>query len=294
MPGRLFDEDFLQRLQRLAVLAKRIAAARAASGQRRARRLGDGLEFADRRQYAPGDDVRFIDWPYYARMERLLIRLFHEHSEGSVRVLVDCSASMRVGQAKFDHARRVSAALAYVAMGSLDRVDVLPLADGLGEGVVTGRSRGRILQVLDFLERLTPAGPTRLAAAVEQFIRRHAQPATLFLVSDGIDIEGDLPRALALLRQHRDETALVHVIDPADADPPMLGPSRLRAVESEGRLAVNVTPALAESYRARWGEFCRATEKACLAGSASYVQAPTELPFERLVLQVLARMGLSP
>ncbi|RPI63335.1 MAG: DUF58 domain-containing protein, partial [Planctomycetaceae bacterium] len=74
------DERFLARLERLALIAKRLAAQ--GVGPRRSRRLGDGLEFADHRDYSPGDDPRFIDWPYYARMEKLLLRLFHEHGEG--------------------------------------------------------------------------------------------------------------------------------------------------------------------------------------------------------------------
>ncbi|MCK4601697.1 MAG: DUF58 domain-containing protein, partial [Phycisphaerae bacterium] len=113
-----FDEAFLARLERLHLIAKRMAA-RGPSGPRRSRRLGDGLEFADHRAYAPGDDIRFIDWPYYARMERLLLRLFHEHSESDVAILFDASASMAPGgvMEKFDYARRAAAALAYVAMG---------------------------------------------------------------------------------------------------------------------------------------------------------------------------------
>ena len=136
MPSkRLFGDEFLRRLQRLGLIAKRIRAVSAGPGQRRSRRLGDGLEFADHRAYAPGDDIRFLDWPYYARMERLLLRLFHEHSEGAVSLLLDSSASMQLGElCKFDYARRTAAALAYVAMASLDRVRVLPFAETLGDG----------------------------------------------------------------------------------------------------------------------------------------------------------------
>ena len=122
MPSdELFDDEFLRRLQRLGLLAKRINAAAPAAGQRRGPRLGDGLEFADHRAYAPGDDLRFLDWHYYARMEKFLLRLFHEQAEGSVTLMLDCSASMGLGAEapKFDYARRMTAALAYEETGTL-------------------------------------------------------------------------------------------------------------------------------------------------------------------------------
>ena len=95
---RLFDKQFLARLQQLHLIAKRLTA-RGAGGARRSRRIGDGLEFADHRSYEAGDDIRFIDWPYYARMEKLLLRLFHQRNEADVIILLDVSASMAPGGA---------------------------------------------------------------------------------------------------------------------------------------------------------------------------------------------------
>src|SRR5512140_2366958 len=92
------DEDFLARLERLHLVAKHVAS-RWSAGQRRSHRMGDGLEFADHRDYAGGDDIRFIDWPFYARMEKLLLRLFHEHSESDVAIMLDASGSMSPGAA---------------------------------------------------------------------------------------------------------------------------------------------------------------------------------------------------
>ena len=122
-----FDEGFLARLERLHLAGKHVAA-RERGGSRRSRRVGDGLEFADHRAYAPGDDVRFIDWPYYARMEKLLLRLFHEHSESEVGILLDASGSMAPAgsREKFHYALRAAAALTFVAMGGLERVVIVP------------------------------------------------------------------------------------------------------------------------------------------------------------------------
>jgi len=290
---KLFDDDFLRRLQRLGVLAKRLSAGAGAPGQRRSHRLGDGLEFADHRAYAPGDDIRFLDWPYYARMERLLLRLFHEHSEGAVTILLDASGSMSLGQTcKFDYARRTAAALAYVAMASLDRVHIVPFSDTPHEGLRTGRSRGQILQVLTFLEELTAGGRTGLARTIEAHARSNDSTGTVMLLTDGIDLTDELSAALALLNRHRDEVFFLHLVDRLDAEPSVLGPAQLSPIETSGRLSLNVTEVVLSSYRQRWREFVRGVEKTCLSRGAIYVQAPTRAPFERLVLRALQRAGV--
>ena len=290
---KLFDDEFLRRLQRLGLIAKRVSASSAAAGQRRARRLGDGLEFADHRAYTPGDDIRFMDWPYYARMERLLLRLFHEHSEGEVSILLDASASMGLGEVrKFDYARRTAAALAYVAMASLDRVRILPFAEGLSDGLHTGRNRGQILQVLDFLEALPAGGSTRLHASVAQYLQRYRQTGTVMIVSDLLEAGEELSDALMLLRQRRDDVIVLHVADRSDSSPELSGPAQLACVETDRRMSLEVSEAVLAAYAERWAGFVRGVEKACLGRGAVYVQAPTSAPFDRLVLEALQRAGV--
>ena len=291
--GKLFDDEFLQRLARLGMIAKRVSSASRGAGQRRARRLGDGLEFADHRAYAPGDDVRLMDWPYYARMEKLLLRLFHEHSEGIVTILLDCSASMALGEiSKFDYARRTAAALAYVAMSGLDRVRILPFSDELGAALHTGRNRRQILQTLEYLEGLAAGRNTRLGASVEQFFRKYNEPGTVIILTDMLESEDDLPGALAVLRQRSGDVILLQIVDKCDANPSMLGASQLSSVETDRRMNVNITQAVLDSYVKEWGEFVGLTEKTCLSKGAVYLQAPTSASFERLVLQTLQKAGV--
>jgi len=296
-----FDEEFLARLQRLHLIAKRMAA-RGSAGPRRSRRMGDGLEFADHRAYAPGDDIRFIDWPYYARMERLLLRLFHEHSESDVAILLDVSGSMATdgppggvpaGQpAKYNYARRAAAALAYVAMGSLERVILLPFAAGLGEPMRTGRNRAQILDVLDFLSALQPGGETHLRGSVEEFARRYRSAGTVIILSDLLDCSADLSDALARLQVQDFDVTVLHLYTPADASPLLRGPMLLHQVETAQRISMNVTEELLESYRLRWREFQAGCERTCVSRGATYVAAETSVPFERLVLQALRQAGV--
>jgi len=288
-----FDESYLSRLERLRLLSKRMSS-RPSPGLRRSRRLGDGLEFADHRDYVAGDDIRFIDWPYYARMERLLLRLFHEHSEADVMVLLDVSASMAAGgdMAKFDFARRVAAALAYVAMASLERVIVQPFAGELGDELRTGRNRDQIFAVLDFLDALRPDGPTALERCSALLGRRRERPGTLILISDLMECHQQLPAAGLRLRQAGGDCVVLQVYSPADAEPALSGSMRLEAAEGGGTMTLTVDEAVLESYRRRWGEFQAACERTCMGCGLTYVSACSDLPFDRLVLGTLGRCGV--
>ena len=291
-PHTLFDDDFLARLEQLHLLAKRLAAG-GASGPRRSRQIGDGLEFADHRDYAAGDDVRFVDWPYYARMEKLLLRLFHQHSDADVMILLDCSASMAPGgdAAKFDYARRLAAAMAYVAMGSLERVTLLPFAQQPAPPLRTGRNRGRILQVLAFLSALQCGGRTELGRCVAEVVAAQRPRGTVLLISDLLDCQDDLSQGLARLAQAND-VAVLHVYSPQEATPALSGAVVLQQAETMQELPTHATPQLLESYAKVWQEFRTSTERTCLSRGATYVAADTAVPFETLVLQTLRRLGV--
>src|SRR6187455_3560437 len=169
MPLR-FENDFLRKLEYLHVVSKR-----ALAGQNRADRLtpkrGRGLEFADHRPYAPGDDFRHIDWKAYKRLGRLLLRLFDEERDLPIYLMLDVSRSM-AEPAKFDMARRIAAALCYIGLAHLDRITILPFDKAVGPEVQPGRGKGRIFRVFEYLERLEAAGPTDLRTSFKEFAGR--------------------------------------------------------------------------------------------------------------------------
>src|SRR5215210_8048695 len=144
-----FDNEFLAKLEHLHVVSKQTFA-----GQNRADRLtskrGRGLEFADHRAYAHGDDFRHIDWKAYKRLNRLVLRLFDEEQDLPVYLMIDVSRSM-AETAKFDMARRVAAALCYIGLVHLDRLTILPFGRGLGQESAPGRGKGRIFRVFELL-----------------------------------------------------------------------------------------------------------------------------------------------
>ena len=127
--AELFDDEFQRKLETLAVVSRRVFAGRMRA-ERRTKKRGSGIEFADHRDYAPGDDFRYVDWNAYQRFGLLFVRLYEQEEDLSIYFIVDCSSSMAFGGGrKFDQARRLCAALAYVGLANLDRVTIVGVAD---------------------------------------------------------------------------------------------------------------------------------------------------------------------
>src|SRR5271156_4289509 len=154
----LFDSDFLKKLEYLSLVSRRVFRGQLLA-QRRTMQMGGGIEFADHRDYTPGDDFRYIDWSLFARHDELLLKRFQEEEDLHVYFLLDCSRSMAFGDPpKFDFARQVAAALAYIALADLDRIAITAFANDIVADFPLTRGKNRILSLLKFLEGLTPSG----------------------------------------------------------------------------------------------------------------------------------------
>src|SRR5438552_1345744 len=153
--GPLLAPEFLRRLETLELVSKKIRAGRM-KGDRLSKRKGRGSEFADFRQYAVGDDLRFLDWNLFARLERLFVRLFLEEEDLHVHLLLDVSRSMDFGTpTKLLQAKRVAAALGFIGLVNLDRVAVWAFADKPVSSPVL-RGRANLPRLLNFLDNLEP------------------------------------------------------------------------------------------------------------------------------------------
>src|SRR5262245_16767334 len=220
----LFDSEFLKKLEYLSLISKRVFRG-SLLAQRRTMQLGGGVEFSDHREYTPGDDFRYLDWNLYARHDELLLKRFQEEEDLHVYFLLDCSRSMAYGDPpKFDFARRVTAALAYIALADLDRIAVCAFASDIVSDFPLTRGKGRILALLKFLENLEPRGEdTDLARVVTGFIHRDQRRGLAVVVSDLYDPKG-FERGLDLLRHRKYEPHVVQMYDRYEKDPAdMLG-----------------------------------------------------------------------
>ena len=281
MPLR-FEDDFLKKLEFLHVVSKR-----AFAGQNRADRLtpkrGRGLEFADHRPYAAGDDFRHIDWKAYKRLNRLLLRLFDEERDLPIYLMIDVSRSM-AEPAKFDMARRIAAALCYIGLAHLDRLTILPFGNGLGRESSPGRGKGRIFRVFELLEALEPAGPTDLRESFKEFASRPRQRGLTVILSDFFD-PGGFEAGLKILRTLGHDVFVVHVTSERDRDPGAFGEVRFVDVETGELREVEVTPRLASAYVKAWDAHAADLEHFCGRYDIGYVRADAAQPFEDVVLK---------
>ena len=281
-----FDDAFLHKLERLAVVAKRVAA-RHGRGERRTRHVGSGIEFADHRDYVPGDDLRHLDWNLYGRLERPLVRLFDEDEDLPVYLVVDTSASMGLGHPpKLALARAVAAALAYVALTNLDRVAVYAATDALEGGLGLVRGKAQIHPLLELLSGLQPAGRTNLGAAVSGLVQRHRRRGLVVVISDFYDPIG-FEQGLDRLRYGRFEPVIVQITAPDEAAPPLRGDITLVDVETDEERPVTITPAVAAGYRQRYEARLRGLSRFCRERAIPCFQVTSTHPLEDLVLRVL-------
>jgi uncharacterized protein (DUF58 family) len=286
-----FDERFLRRLESLALTIRRTTAGRA-HGMRRSRRVGAGLEFADHRDYAPGDDLRYLDWNLYGRLERRALRLFEEDEDLSIDVLVDASASMGMGRPlKLDLALQVGAALAYIGLSNLDRVAVNAL--GAAAGPPPARGKGRILPILHFLEGVRPAGRTPLTGAVREFLarRRGRRRGLVVLISDFYDGSG-ARAAVELVRRHRLEVIVVQISAPDELRPALRGDLQLCDVETGEARELTVSPRALADYARRHATLLRDLLGYCREHALPCFTLASDQAFDSVVLRMFRDGGL--
>jgi uncharacterized protein (DUF58 family) len=287
-----FDEKFLRKLESL-VMAIRRTPAGAARGARRSRRVGAGLEFADHRDYAAGDDPRTLDWNLYGRLERLAVRLYEEDEDLSIDVLVDASASMGMGRPpKLELALEVGAALGYVGLANLDRVAVTPLGDG-GPAPAHSRGKGAILPILRRLDAVRADGRAPLSAAVRGFLarRRVRRRGLVIIISDFYDAAG-ARAALDLLRHHRLDVVAIQVSAPDELAPALRGDLALRDVETGEVRELTVSAAVVAAYVRRQQALVRGLESFCRERAIPCFSVLSSQPFDAVVLRMFRAGGL--
>ena len=286
----LFDDDFQRKLDYLAVVSRRVFAGRLRA-ERRTRKSGSGVEFADHRDYQPGDDFRSLDWNVYQRFDRLLVRLFEEEEDLAIYLILDSSASMAFGTgAKLTYAKRVVAALAYVGLANLDRVNIVTANESVVDRMPETRGKARIFKVLRFLREASSGGATDLGDAMKSFVAQNKRRGLAVLVSDLYDPSG-FERGINVLRYNKFDPFVVHVTDPADARPKLHGDLLVRDCETGDEREVTVTARVLDRYAKAHEKYVADIERFCTTHQVPYVAASVQIPFEELILGVFRRGG---
>jgi len=259
-PGEdLFDDEFQRKLETLAIVSRRVFAGRMRA-ERRSKKKGSGVEFADHRDYAPGDDFRFVDWNIYQRFDKLLVRLYEEEEDLQISFIVDCSASMGFGTGKkFDQARRLAAALAYVGLANLDRVAIIPFAARLIDRLPPSRGKHRIFRVFEFLRTCELGGQTDLADCMKTFVAQNKRRGLAVVISDFYDPVG-FEQGLNTLRYNKFEPFVLQIYDKKEAEPELHGDLALVDCETGDTREVTISRSLLEQYKAAHEAYCKELE----------------------------------
>lgn len=286
-----FDSEFLNKLEYLSLVSKRAFRGQLLA-QRRTMQLGSGIEFADHRDYNYGDDFRYLDWNIYARHGELLLKRFQEEQDLHVYLFVDCSRSMMVGEvSKFDFARRICAALAYIALADLDRISVVAFADRIIDTFPLTRGKEQVLSLLRFLENLQPSGrDTDFGGVMQAFTHRTHRSGLAIVHSDFYDPKG-YRKGIDLLRHRKFEPYLIQVHDVSDAEPKILGDVELEDVETGTLKKVTVSERNLRKYKQVYAEFLKSMLEYCRTYGLGCARSSTEIPFDELVLRMMRSGG---
>ncbi len=289
--NELLDPEFMAKLDQLALVSRKIFAGKM-RGERLSKRRGDSVEFADYRSYVAGDDLRFLDWNIFARLEKLFIKLFLQEEDLHVSLLIDVSKSMDWGEPnKGLYTRRIAAAIAYIGLVNFDRVSLYAYANGLQFELAGVRGRRLMFKVIDFLTQVEYGGPSNLAAAGKQFAIRHPQPGIILVLSDFFE-KGGYEEGLRYLLARNYDTYAVQVLSPEETDPPLVGDLRLTDVEDEDVAEVTISRALINRYKRNLEAYCSGLREFCTRRGISYLFTSTKVSFDQIVLSYFRNRGL--
>ncbi|MCI2429299.1 DUF58 domain-containing protein [Candidatus Acetothermia bacterium] len=277
----LLDEDFLRRLFRLRLLAHKHFHGYA--GAHKTARAGMSLEFAEYREYYPGDDLRYVDWNLYGRLDRLFVKIFHREEDLPVYLLVDTSRSMSMKD-KLLYSVRLAGALAYIGLKELNRVGVFPFARDLARGIAPRAGSSQLHKIFRLLGTLEAAGETALNDALERFAKLPLENGLVVIISDMLDERG-YRLGLSHLLYKRFEIVIVQILAQEDIIPPIASEARL--VDSESAQSFSVGREAVRRYRERLSAYEQELDEFCRARRIRRALISTEQPLERVLLEDL-------
>jgi uncharacterized protein (DUF58 family) len=286
----LLPPPLLSRLERMELVSRKVFRGRL-KGERRSRRKGQSVEFADFRNYTPGDDLRFVDWNLYARLDKLFLKLFMEEEDLHVYLLVDASPSMDFGQpTKFFCAQRIAAGLAFVGMCRGDRVKVEFLGANHQPCPVL-RSKSQLHRMLDFVQSAEPKHVSPLVDSIKLFCMRNNHRGVVILISDLMDKSG-YESALRLLIGQQMDVFLLHLLSPEEIQPSLTGDLKLVDCEDSDETEISMSSALLKQYQRTLADFLEQARKFCAQRDINYLFTRSDHAADMLVGQYLIQRGL--
>jgi uncharacterized protein (DUF58 family) len=280
------DDAFLAKLEKLKIATKKSPRG-VPRGEHRSWQMGEGSEFLDYRKYHVGDDLRYVDWSVYGRLDKLFIKLFHAQKGQSVHLLIDMSRSMGLGApSKAITAKKIAAALSYICLSNLDKITLMAFNNRIMDLTAPPRGKKRFSEVLGFLASLTPSKSTALDLCLSQYASIGKHPGIAIVISDLFDPQGYENGLKALLYRNFD----IHVLQVLDHEElfwSQTGDLLLVDPESGRKKNVSVNPALHKQYQDRLTMFLGGIQGYCSRHGIHYCLCDTCQPFEDFLMAYL-------
>jgi uncharacterized protein (DUF58 family) len=287
----LLDPEFLHKLEQLELVSRKIFVGRM-KGERKSKRRGSSVEFADHRNYAVGDDLRHIDWNVYGRLDRLFLKLFLEEEDLHVYTLLDTSLSMDFGEpTKLHYGKQVAAALAFIGLVNHDRVVLDTFSTQLDEGMPSVRGRSQMWRVVQYLDGLRASGASNLTAAAKAFAIKHAGKGVVVVISDFLDKRGYQDALRYLLARNLD-IYVIHVLSREEVEPELAGDLRLVDAEDDDVAEITVSAPLLRRYKDNLNAFVGGLKQWCTRRGITAIFTTNQDPFDKLILNYLRERGL--
>lgn len=314
----LLTPDLVARLGQLDVTSRKVFSGKL-KGERRSKRRGESVEFADHRPYVTGDDLRHIDWNIFGRLDRLFLKLFLEEEDLSLHVVIDASASSDCGEPnKFLFMQRVAACLGYIGLVNLNRVAVSVIGDraaresereteapassdarGTAQPVTGGlvsslrdlRGKRRLSDLAAFLCSIEPAGGTLFSDACRRIAITRRGKGVMIILSDFLIKEG-YEEGLRMLKGRGYDLFAIQVLSPQEIDPTLGGDLRLRDVEDANLADLTITAPLLKKYKQTVTAYCNRLHEFCVQRDIVHITVKSDAAVDQLVLDTLRRRGL--
>ena len=281
----------MNRLDSLDILSRKILQGKL-QGERRSKRRGQSVEFADHRPYVAGDDLRFVDWNIYGRLEQLFLKLFLEEQDLTVHLAVDASASMSLGEpTKEVFVKKLAAALGYVSLVNNNRLTISFFADGLKNQLANMRGRSYLHKMAEYLLSSEFNGPSQFETACRQLSTGRIGSGVMIVLSDFMFKEG-YDSGLRRLISGNYDLYIVQVLSAQELKPVLSGDLKLVDIEDADNAEITVNAALLKYYKRNLSAYCNELKDFCTRRGAVYMLANAADSVESLVLNYLRRIRL--
>lgn len=287
----LLSPSLLAQLEKLELVTRRIFRGRM-KGERRSKRKGQSVEFADFRNYVPGDDLRFIDWNTYARLDRLFLKMFLEEEDLHFYALIDASQSMDFGEpTKLYYAKQLAAALGFIGLVRADRIRIESIGQSLRSPAPIFRGRKSLWRMVSHLEAIEPGQNVSLAEGVKNFCLRNPGKGVLVLITDLMDKHGYEPAMRYLVSREMD-VYVIQILSQEEIDPDVKGDLRLVDCEDADVAEVTISAPLIARYKQTLNAFVEGAKTFCTRRGMNYLLARNDVPVDQLVSSYLRKRGL--